>query len=405
MRTRYGTSPWIHEFPGARRPDFKRFRGDRTADVVIVGAGLTGCATAHACAAAGLEVVVLEAGRIGSGSTGRSAGLLTTDPGPAFRDVAATHGLRAARRVFDTWRRGAFDGAVLLRRLNITCDLAPRASIVVATRDDERRLRREYGARGGAGLDLAWLNPKQIEKAMKLSAPAAVRTRDSFTLDPYRACVGLSAVAARRGAAVFEQSRVEKVRFTRRYADVITEGGTIRTTAVVVATGTATSEFKSLQRHLKRREVYVVMTEPIPVAIRKQLGDRATILRDARNPPHRVRWARGDRLVVAGADQDETPARIRNAVLIQRTGQLMYELLTMYPAISGLKPEYGWEASYGATADGLMYIGAHRNYPHHLFAIGGAGDTVTGAFVAARIIVRALQGTPEKGDEVFGWTR
>jgi glycine/D-amino acid oxidase-like deaminating enzyme len=147
------------------------------------------------------------------------------------------------------------------------------------------------------------------------------------------------------------------------------------------------------------------MTEPIPAAIRKQLVDRATILRDTRTPPHRMRWARGDRVVVAGADQDETPAGMRNAVLVQRTGQLMYELLTMYPAISGLKPEYGWEASYGETADGLMYIGAHRNYPHQLFALGGGRDTVTGAFVAARIIGRALQRTPEKGDEVFGFNR
>ena len=43
----------------------------------------------------------------------------------------------------------------------------------------------------------------------------------------------------------------------------------------------------------------------------------------------------------------------------------------MYPAISGLQPEYGWDASYGETADGLMYIGPHRNYPRHLFALGG----------------------------------
>ena len=52
-----------------------------------------------------------------------------------------------------------------------------------------------------------------------------------------------------------------------------------------------------------------------------------------------------------------------------------------------------------------MYIGAHRNYPRHLFALGGPGDSVTGAFVAARILVRALQDAPEKADEVFGWTR
>jgi len=60
MPTRYGESPWIVEFPRTRRPDFPRIRGEHTCDVVIVGGGLTGCATAYACAMAGLKPVVIE---------------------------------------------------------------------------------------------------------------------------------------------------------------------------------------------------------------------------------------------------------------------------------------------------------------------------------------------------------
>jgi glycine/D-amino acid oxidase-like deaminating enzyme len=106
-----------------------------------------------------------------------------------------------------------------------------------------------------------------------------------------------------------------------------------------------------------------------------------------------------------GGDQDETPARKRGDVLVQRTGQLMYEALTMYPAIAGLRPEWGWDASFGETGDGLPYIGPHRNYPRHLFALGGPGDSVTGAFLAARILMRALHDDADKADHLFGWTR
>ena len=52
-----------------------------------------------------------------------------------------------------------------------------------------------------------------------------------------------------------------------------------------------------------------------------------------------------------------------------------------------------------------MYIGAHRNYPHHVFALGGRRESVTGAFVAARIILRTVQGVADKADDVFGWMR
>jgi glycine/D-amino acid oxidase-like deaminating enzyme len=106
LRTRYGVSPWIDLTPKSRVRDYPRLRGAQTADVVIVGGGLTGCATAYACALAGVKAIVIEADRVGRGSTGRSAGLLLPDPGPAFRDVEQAHGLRAARTAFSKAPRG-----------------------------------------------------------------------------------------------------------------------------------------------------------------------------------------------------------------------------------------------------------------------------------------------------------
>jgi glycine/D-amino acid oxidase-like deaminating enzyme len=405
MRTRYGVSPWIHEFPSTRRPDYPRLRDELAADVVIVGGGLTGCATAYACGLAGLKSVVLEADRIGHGSAGRSAGLLLPDPGPSFRDVVQAHGLRAARRVFETWEKGASDAAALLRRLKVGGGIDAFGSLVVAFRGDEKMLQREFVAREQAGLDAHWLAQKQVRQATAMDAPGAIRLRAGFAADPYRACVALATAASRRGARLFERSPVKKVRTGPRNVEVLLGNTVVRAATVIVTTGTATAEFKPLRRHFKRRETYLVLTDVVPAVIRRQLGRRDATLLDMRSPRHRIRWTRDDRILIGGADQDETPARTRETVLIQRTGQLMYELLMMYPAISGLRPAYGWHLPYGETADGLMYIGAHRNYPRHLFALGAGGDSITGAFVAARMLARAARGEAEKADDVFGWAR
>jgi glycine/D-amino acid oxidase-like deaminating enzyme len=403
MKTRYDESPWSHAFPDTRRPNHPRLRGEHQRDVVIIGAGLTGAATAYACALAGLKTLVLEADRLGSGSTGRSAGLMLPEPGPSFRDVQRAHGLRVARAVFEAWRRAGLDAAALLRRLSIPCALEPYDSITVTR--DEKTLRREFDARDTAGIEGRWLTGKHIQSTVKLDASAAVRLGDAFGLDPYRACLGLSVAARKRGAKFAEQTPVRKVTFDRKGVAIVGDDLLITARTAIVTTGTATAEFKPLRRHFSRRQRYLALTEPVPAAIRKQLLPRSMTLTDTLEPPHRVRWTADNRLLVAGADQDEVAARNRSPVLVQRTGQLMYELLTMYPAISGLRPEFGWDATYGATADGLMYIGAHRNYPHHLFALGGSGDSVTGAFVAAKILARAAKGAPAKGDEVFGWNR
>jgi glycine/D-amino acid oxidase-like deaminating enzyme len=405
MRTRYGVSPWIYQFPDSRRPDLPRPKGELTADVVIVGGGLTGCATAYACAMAGVKTLVLEGARLGHGSSGRSAGLLLPDPGPSFRDIAQAHGLRAARTAFQSWRRATLDAAALLRRLGIRCGLDPQDALIVAARDDEKMLRRELEARGGAGLDVTHLSRKQLLASAALDAVGALKMRDAFGLDPYRACLGLAVAARKRGVKFFERTAVTKVKFGRKQVDVFTEGAQVTAQTVVVTTGSASPEFRQLRRHFARRESYLVLTEPMPPGMRKMVGSRGASIADMRSPHHRIRFTEDHRILVSGADQEEMPARKRDTVLVQRTGQLMYELLTMYPAISGLMPEFGWERSYGQTSDGLPYIGPHRNFPRHLFALGGSGDSVTGAFLAARILARHLQGTPEKGDDVFGWTR
>jgi len=405
MKTRYGLSPWIEGFPDTRRPAFEPFRGEKTADIVIVGGGLTGCATALALASAGRRPIVLEAGRVGQGSAGRSTGLLLAEPGPSFRDLVQLHGLRSTRIIFEAWKAAALDAAALVRRAGIRCNATPVDRVLAAVRDDPRSLRRELESRTEAGFDATWLDGKRMQQMLRLQADGAMRSRGGLAVDPYALCLGLARAAIKKRARIFEKSPVEKITFGAKDAEIVLRGAAIRCETVIVTTGTATKLFKPLQRHLKSRERYAVLTEPVPAVIRKQLAADDIFLRLARTPPFQFRWAPDHRLLVSGADQDQTPPARREPLLVQRTGQLMYELLTTYPMISGLRPEFGWDVPYGETADGLMFAGPHRNYPRHLFALGGNGESIAGAFLAARLLTRAAQGAAEKSDAVFGWTR
>ena len=98
-------------------------------------------------------------------------------------------------------------------------------------------------------------------------------------------------------------------------------------------------------------------------------------------------------------------SRARDKILVQRSGQLMYELSTIYPAISGAMPEWSWDLAHDSTVDGLPYIGLHRNFPRHLFALGHSRHGAAVAWLAARLLLRLFQDSPEKGDELFGFSR
>ena len=245
--TRYGTSPWLDRFPRSRTPSYPRQRGQTQSDVVVIGGGLTGCAVAYAFAAHGIQVTLLEADRIGCGSSGSAAGWIAEDPGIPFLELARAQGVRGARHVWQTWRRAALDFAALIRRLDLRCHLEARDTMVVARTPEELvRLKREQKARRDAGLDVSLLGGRVASTAIGLPAAAALRTHDGAIVDPYRLTLGLAAAAVARGAAIYERTPAAKITFTRRIADVHTADGTLRTRRVIVATGVPTPLCKSL---------------------------------------------------------------------------------------------------------------------------------------------------------------
>jgi len=403
---RHGRAPWGDRFPASRVPSYPRHRKPSATDVVIIGGGLTGCATAYALAAAGLSVVLLEADRIGQGSTSLAAGWLSDDPGVPFAEAEKLLGMRAARAGFAAWRRAALDFASLLRRLNIKCHLEARTALTIAlTPEQHARLKKEQKIRRAAGLDAPALGARVVSREVALAPSVALRSRDGATLDPYRACVGLAEAAAKRGATLFETSPVRRVTFNRKIADVYTAGGKIRARKVIVATGTPTMLYKSLRRHFWFRTTYLALTDPVHAKIRRQLGARKTIVRDSADPYHVVRWLDDERLMVMGADTETPDERQKIKILGPKTGQLMYELSVLYPDISGIQPAYGWSIDYAKTAEGLPYIGPHRNFPHHLFAFGDSSHSVTGSYLASRVLLRYVLEALDPADKAFEFNR
>jgi glycine/D-amino acid oxidase-like deaminating enzyme len=373
--------------------------------VVIVGGGLTGCAVAEAFASARIPVILLDADRVGEASACET-GLVREAFDTPFTGAAASHGLRAARLAWQDMRRASLELGAVLRRLRIRCDLRPEALLHIASRDPEdvKGLRREYQARRDAGLDVAWVSAAAAARETRAETGGAVRTRGSG-IDPYRACAGLAAAAESRGAEIFERSAVRRIRARRRDVEVVTAGGTVRAEAVVVATGAPFPDLRGLRRHLRERQRFAVVTEPLPGAVRRELGNRDAAMRDTRQPPHLWRWLKDDRVLFCGADGEPVPARGLEKVRIQRAAQLLYEFSTIFPAVSGIQPEWAWACDYVDTVDGLPYIGAHRNYPRHLFALGTSRHGPGAAWLSARVLLRAFAGEPARGDQLFNFGR
>ena len=399
---------WLDRLSARRRPSFPRLRTHLDARVVIVGGGLTGAATAWSLAAARVPVVLIEAESVCSGATAGGVGLIREDVDASFAAHASLHGLRAARLMWQAFRRASLEFPSALRRLGIRCDAARQDLLTIASRgSDTRALRREYDARRAAGVEARWLAAAAVRRDAGIEAVGAVKT-DATAFDPYRAGIGLIAAAIKEGAQVFERSPVARIRPGRHKVDVTTDAGSVTADLVVIAGASSIADLRQLRRHLHPRDGYGVVTAQLAAAARRQVGPRTTALRAAAaadDAPRFVRWLGEDRVLVSGADQPAVPAQLRDRAVVQRTGQLMYELSLTYPAISGTAPEWGWSFRFDETVDGLPYIGAHRNFPRHLFALGLGRNGPAASWLAARILLRHIRGEPAKGDDLFDFSR
>jgi len=352
-----------------------------------------------------MKVMLLEADRIGLAGSGRATGLFSGEASDSYRELEARAGRRAARALFDAMQEAPRELAATVKRIGIRADLDLKTSFrFIPPGQADKLLKREIASREDAGLKAAWLAPAVIAKQAAIGSAGGMRLPEAGFADPVKLTLGFLAAAIKKGVKVYEKSAVRKITFTRKTATAFLDSGAITTTNLVICIGEPTNLFKPLKRHLRHEDRYAVLTEPLSAAVRAELGQRNALLMDTDTPPHQLWFTADHRALFTGADQKRPADRLRDKTLVQRTGQLMYELSRLYPAISGAAPAYGWDVPLAHTIDGVPYAGSHRNFPFQLFAFGTSHDPAR-AFLASRIILRSIQGRPAKGDEHFSFAR
>src|SRR5262249_20164412 len=103
-------------------------------DTAVIGAGLTGLSAAHHLLRRrpGARLVVLEAGRIGAGASGRTTGLLGPGVGQSLMALVRRQGPARARLLYLATLRAVQDVCRLVRDEGIECELDMAGHLIVA---------------------------------------------------------------------------------------------------------------------------------------------------------------------------------------------------------------------------------------------------------------------------------
>jgi glycine/D-amino acid oxidase-like deaminating enzyme len=354
----------------------------------------------------GVRVALVEAGLVGHGSTAASTALLMQETDEELTALEDRYGIARATRIWNLSRTATRDFVATLRRLRIACDLVERDSVYFTTNPEAvARLRTEYRRRREAGFDAAWLDRAALVAATGITGEAAIRTHGNAQLDPYRACLGLLRSAAQQGARIFERSAVRRIETSRTGVTVSTRRGVITAGRVIVATGFATPAFAPLVRRFRMKHTYVLATNRVGRRARNGLGLQDLLVWDTERPYHYARWTTDRRLLLGGNDRPVvTPSR-RRQLFASSTSSLRDYFADLLPGLRDIGIDYAWEGLFATTPDGLPYIGPHRRYPKHLFALGYGGNGMTFGFLAARLLLDAFRNEQHDDHTLFAFSR
>lgn len=382
---------------------FPALERDVTAEVAVIGAGISGALVAWHLAEAGIETVVVDRREAAHGSTSGSTSLLQYEIDTPLHILARRFGTPAAAYCYRRSRRAVHALGSLARRLRIECGYEAKESLLVASGARHvPRLRREFEARAAAGLAVEWWPRSRVSRASTLPHPAAILSRDGAQVDAYRLTYGLLEAAQRRGARVFDRTRVIRRRATGRRVELITDrGARIRAGQVVIASGYEADAL--LPRRLTAlHSTFALISEPM----RDFSGwpaDRCLIWETA-EPYLYLRTTPDNRAIIGGLDLPFRDPAARDRAVAAKAAALHARFRRLFPRIS-FEPAYAWAGTFAKTADGLPLIGAHPQIPCTWFALGYGGNGITFSLIAAELIRDQLLGRPNRDGAYFGFKR
>ena len=405
QRLRAGRPLWLPDnWRGGRR--YPVLTGQHETTVAVVGGGITGALVAHAFVSAGIPTTLLEGAVVGHGSTAASSALLLKEPDLELAQLKARYGGDVSRRMWALSHQSAEDLIGLLKRLNIRCDLKTSDAIYYATTAHAAdRLRRECELRVRCGFDATWLGPAKIRHRTGVAAYGAILSKGGAKFDPYRACIGILHRAAAAGAQVFEGSEARRVEQTRHGVRIRTGQGSLNADLVVIATGYATPQFRPLAGRFRMYRTYVLATQPIGKAQRDEIGMSDVMIWDTERPYHYARWTPEQRLLLGGEDRLVQPGQRRRQQSTAAVRDLRAYFETRLPGLATVRTDRAWEGLFAITADSLPYIGPHRRYPRHWFALGYGGNGMTFGSLAARLLLERWQGVKSRDHALFEFRR
>lgn len=372
---------------------FPRLRGEERAEVVIIGGGITGVTLARELNQEGRDVILLEARKVGGGTTAHSTGNLYEIVEQGLSQLQKKYDTETLRDVVASRKEAVDHVERLVEENGISCQFVRRPWVLYsAGPEGNQQIESEREAARAAGLSVESTQvpelPWEVSSGMKLG--------DQAQINPLAYVQGLARMNREKGMRIFEESVVTGVEEDSSNVKVVTPEGVVRADHVVYATHTPKGKWIAFHSSLSPHREY---------------GVTATLNRG--DYPDGIFWGYhgkqrfsirssstdGNREIMVVGQPHKVGQHGDNREYIQNLQKFMQEHFDIKEFTNG------WGGQNYKSPDILPYIGELKSHPRRYLATGFSTDGLVYGTLAARMISDQIGGRENRWSDLYSPNR
>ena len=372
-----------------------------SADVLIVGAGITGALIAYRLLEEGKKIVMVDSRDICNGSTAASTSMLQYEIDVPLHKLIEQVGLTNAVSSYQNCEKSIKDIEKIVKDVGSNCGFEYKKSVYfTSSKKDIPFLKKEFDARAEHGFKVKWLEKEDLNK-LGLDAYAAIESQSGATMDVYRLANDILNHCQNKGVEIYDRTIIKESKTKNNKVVAATKAGfTIEVNDVLRCTGYESTETIS-EKIVDLKSTFALASEAFDL-LPKAFKDR--IYWNTDSPYLYFRSTDDGRIVMGGGDRDFKNAKRRDALLPKKEKELTKSFKKCFPDINFIA-DYSWAGTFGETKDGLPYFGKPDKEENEHYILGYGGNGITFSVMGMEAVVHSINKTPHPYLEYYKFDR
>ena len=362
---------------------------DASADVCIIGAGISGITTAYYLTKRGYKVIVIEKDEIGQGVTGHTTAKITSQHNLIYHYLSKQYGIKFAKKYYEANEEAIKNIEDIIRENNIDCDFERKDNYIYTINEKNvAKIEEEYESVKYINIDA-----KKVDKTdLPFDIKMGIEFKNQAQFNPLKYLKGLVKYILENKGRIYINTLCTDIKRDDNQYEVYANGEKVFAKYVVLA-----SQYPFLKvPGFYFAKMYQASSYVIAIETKEELPKDMYLSIDEPNFSFR-RYK--DLLLIGGAGH-KTGSKVD---FNQSYGILENKAKEIYPE-SIIK--YRWSTRDAITLDKIPYIGEYSSLMPNIYVMTGFNKWgMTSSNVAANIIADKITNMGNIYEEIFKSTR